>query len=419
MAVRSEATLSLQRLLEPEIHEDPYPFYAQLRAEAPIHWDEQAGMDGGWVLSRHADVMAALKSPHLSAERMMPDSLDWVPEQYQPAAEQVFRAMPHQLLFINPPDHTRIRSLMTKAFTPRLLEGMRPHIQEIADGLLDAIAPAGRVELIHDFAYPLPAIVIAEMLGVPPSDREQFITWSSNFGDFLDGTSLTLEAALQAIQGVSDFMDYFRRLIEERRTAPRDDLLQALINAREQNAVLSEDELLSNLVLLLAAGHGTTTHLIGNGLYALLQHPGELRALAENPAENPALINTAVAELLRYDSPVQLTGRRAAADLEIGGQRIAADQHVTLVLGAANRDPDQFADPERVDVRRPENRIMSFGQGIHFCLGAPLARIEAGIAFNALLPRLPHLRLDPAAPPPVREGGIVFRGFRELRLLFG
>jgi cytochrome P450 len=414
MATRTDAALSLHRLTEPEIHDDPYPFYARLRAEAPFHWDEQAGMDGGWVLTRHADVLAALRSPQLSAERMMPASLDWVPDQYRPAAEQVFRAMPHQLLFIDPPDHTRIRSLMTKAFTPRLLEGLRPQVEQIARELLDAIALTGRVELIHDYAYPLPAIVIAQMLGVPPEDREQFIKWSSDFGAFLDGSSLTLEEALQAIQGVADFMDYFRALIETRRGAPRDDLLQALINAREQDAVLSEDELLSNLVLLLAAGHGTTTHLIGNGTYALLQHPEELRALTEGPS----LIATAVPELLRYDSPVQLTGRHANAGLEIGGQRIEEGQHVTVVLGAANRDPEQFPDPDRLDVRRPESRIMSFGQGIHFCLGAPLARIEASIAFNALFARLHDLRLDPAAPPPVREGGVVFRGFRELNLLF-
>jgi len=415
MAVGSDTALSLQRLLDPEIHEDPYPFYARLRTAAPINWDERAGMDGGWVLTRHADVMAALRSPHLSAERLMPGSLDWVPEQYLPAAQQVFKAMPHQLLFLNPPDHSRIRGLVSKAFTPRLLEGMRPHIQEIADEFLDAIEPAGRMELIHDFAYPLPAVVIAEMLGVPPEDREQFIEWSADFGAFLDGASLTLDGALQAIQGVADFMEYFRRLIDERRSAPRDDLLQGLITAREQDAALSEDELLSNLVLLLAAGHGTTTHLIGNGLYALIQYPDELRALVEERS----LIPTAVAELLRYDSPVQLTGRRASADLEIGGQRIEAGQHVTMVLGAANRDPAQFPDPDRLDVRRPESKLMSFGQGIHFCLGAPLARIEAGIAFNALLKRLPDLRLDPAAAPAMREGGIVFRGFRELHVVFG
>jgi cytochrome P450 len=415
MAVPSDPALSLQHLLDPEIHEDPYPFYARLRDEAPIHWDQRAGMDGGWVLTRHADVMTALRSPHLAADRLMPSSLDWVPEQYRAAAEQVFRAMPHQLLFLNPPDHTRIRGLVSKAFTPRLLEGMRPHIQEIADELLDTIEPAGRMELIHDFAYPLPAIVIAELLGVPPEDRARFIQWSSDFGSFLDGANLTLEGALQAIQGVSDFMDYFRRLIEERGATPRDDLLQGMINAREQNAALSEDELLSNLVLLLAAGHGTTTHLIGNGLYALMRYPDELRALVEDPG----LITTAIPELLRYDSPVQLTGRRAAADLEIGGQRIEAGQHTTIVVGAANRDPAQFPEPDRLDVRRPESRIMSFGQGIHFCLGAPLARIEASIALNALLARLPHPRLDPAAEPPKREGGVVFRGFRELHVVLG
>jgi len=409
-----DTALSVRRLLDADVHADPYPFYHRLRDEAPVRWDDNAGMAGGWVFTRHADVVSILKDPRFTAERLVPQSAEWIPEEMRDAVRQVFRAMPHQLLFLDPPDHTRIRSLMSKAFTPRLVELMRPRIQTIADELLDAAAPAGRMEVIEEYAYPLPAIVIAEMLGVPPEDRAKFIKWSSDFGAFLDSSNLTFEQVLESLRGVSDFMDYFRGLIAARKDAPRDDLLQALINAKEQGETLTEDELLANLVLLLAAGHGTTTHLIGNGLLALLKSPEQMRALAENPA----LIATAIPELLRYDSPVQLTGRRTATDFEVGGQAIAAGQHVTVILGAANRDPAAFPDPDQLNVARPEGRIMSFGHGIHFCLGAPLARVEAAVAFNALLRRLPTLRLDPDAAPPVYQPSIVFRGMNALRVRF-
>jgi cytochrome P450 len=419
MAIENETAqdtpLTLKTLLTPEVHDNPYPFYHRLLDESPIHWDEAAGIEGGWVLSRQADVAAALKDSRFSAVRLLAESTEWVPDEMLDAARQVFRAMPHQLLFLDPPDHTRIRGLMSRAFTPRLVEALRPRMQAIADELLDAVVDSGHMEVINDFSYPLPAIVIAELLGVPPEDRAQFTKWSSDFGGFLDSSNLSFEQVLAALQGVSDFMDYFRALIAVRRTQPRDDLLQAMIVAREQNDKLSEDELLANLVLVLAAGHGTTTHLIGNGLLALLGHPDQLRALAQDPS----LIATGVPELLRYDSPVQLTGRRATADLEIGGQPIKAGQHVTVVLGAANRDPAAFPDPDRLDVARPEGRILSFGQGVHFCLGAPLARIEAGIALNAALRRLPNLCLDADPATLTWEPSIVFRGLNALPVAFG
>ena len=266
-AVRlDDASLRISRLLEPEVRRDPYPFYHHLREAAPVHWDEAAAGGGGaWVLTRHADVMAMLRDPRMTATRMgPPPGEEWLPEEYRAAARQVFRAMPHQLLFLDPPDHTRLRGLVNKAFTPRLVEGMRPRIRERVNALLDALYERGRMEVIAELAYPLPAIVIAELLGVPPEDRAQFIKWSSDFGAFLDGSSLTPQEAMQALVGIADFMDYFRAIIAKRQDEPRDDLLQALLAAREREDVLSEDELLANLVLLLAAGHGTTTHLIEN-----------------------------------------------------------------------------------------------------------------------------------------------------------
>lgn len=412
-----DKSLSLETLRAPEVRANPYPFYARLRTEVPIHWDAAAGLDGGWVLTRHADVMAALRDPRVTAERMEPpEGTDWLPEAYREAGRQVFRAMPHQLLFLDPPDHTRLRGLVSKAFTPRLVEALRPRIVALASELLDPIQQAGRAEIISELAYPLPAIVIAELLGVPVEDREQFIRWSSDFGGFLDGSNLTMEQAMMALQGVSDFMDYFRDIIAHRRTAPRDDLLQALLIARERDDKLTEDELLANLVLLLAAGHGTTTHLLGNGLLALLRN----REQYERLVADPTLVATAVPELLRYDSPVQLTGRRVREDITIGGVTLAAGQHFTAILGAANHDPEQFADPERLDVGRAENRHLSFGFGIHFCLGAPLAKLEAEIVLAALVRRLPDLHLAPDAEETLEwRPSIVFHGLERLPVVCG
>jgi len=409
-----DTALGLSNLLDPAVWADPYPFYHTLRSQAPIHWDESAGpsQGGAWVLSRHADVLAVLRDARVSAARLNRQvAVEALPEEYRAAAQQVFRAMPHQLLFLDPPDHTRLRGLVNKAFTPRLLEGMRPHIAALVEELLNAVAETEQMEVISQLAYPLPAIVIAELLGVPPEDRDRFIRWSADFGAFLDSSNLTLEQAFQALAGVAEFMDYFRALVGARKTTPREDLLQALLTAREREDVLSEDELLANLVLLLAAGHGTTTHLIGNGLLALLHHPDQWQRLVEDPS----LVLTAVPELLRYDSPVQLTGRRVLQELAVGEQTIAPGEHVTVVLGAANRDPAQFPEPDRLDVGRPENRVLSFGYGIHFCLGAPLARLEAEIVLTALLRRFPGLRSSPAALDALEwERSIVFRGLKAL-----
>jgi cytochrome P450 len=413
-----DTSLSLSRLLEPEVRRDPYPFYRHLREAAPVHWDESAAGGGGaWVLTRHADVMAMLRDPRMSATRIgPPPGEEWLPEEYRAAARQVFRAMPHQLLFLDPPDHTRLRGLVNKAFTPRLVEGMRPHIHARVEALLDDVFERGQMEVIAELAYPLPAVVIAELLGVPAEDRPRFIKWSSDFGAFLDGSSLSLQEAMQALVGVAEFMDYFRAIIAARQDAPRDDLLQALLAAREREDVLSEDELLANLVLVLAAGHGTTTHLIGNGLLALLRQPQEFARLVHAPE----LAGTATQELLRFDSPVQVTGRTAREDLTLGGTDVKAGEHVTVILGAANRDPAVFHDPDRIDLARQENRLMSFGFGIHFCLGAPLARVEAEEVFGAVARRLPDLRLDFAAgTAPDWEPSVVFRGLRELPVAWG
>jgi len=404
----SNTQLSIAQLLEPENLANPYPLYARLREQDPVMWDERTT---AWVLTRHSDVYAVLRDPRFSAARMSIGT-EWIPEELQAKLVPPVRAVMRQILFLDPPDHTRLRGLVSKAFTPRVVESLRPRIQALVDDLLDRVQPAGRVNFVQDFAYPLPAIVIAEMLDVPPEDRDLFIKWTGDFARLLDGFDMSFEGVIQALSGVSEFMDYFRAIVKQRRTAPRDDLLQAMISAEEQGDKLNEEELLGNCVLLLAAGHGTTTHLLSNGMLALLRNPEQL----ELWRTHPELASSAVVELLRYDSPVQLTSRHPKEDMEIAGKQISEGQEVLLSLGAANHDPALFSAPDQLILQRPAGRHMAFGQGVHFCLGAPLARLETEIAFNTLLRRLhaPRVATEDLEWMP----SLVFRGLRELPIVF-
>jgi cytochrome P450 len=408
VANNSDTQLSLAQLLTPEYIANPYALYSQLRTQEPVFWDEQSNV---WVLTQYNEAASALRNPRLSAARMTIGT-DWIPEELMATLAPPVHALTRQMLFLDPPDHTRLRGLAAKAFTPRIVEALRPRIQLLVDELLDAVQPSGYMNFMQDFAHPLPAIVIAEMLGVPPEDRAQFTVWTNDFGSLLDGGNPSIEGVMQSLSGVAEFMDYFRALIRQRRTAPRDDLLQAMIVAEEQGDKLSEEELLSNCILLLAAGHGTTTHLLGNGLLALLRNPAQLAYWKNDPSVAPY----AVAELLRYDSPVQLTSRHPTESIELGGKHIEAGQEVIIVLGAANHDPAQFSQPDQLDLSRPESRHMAFGLGIHFCLGAPLARLEGEIAFNTLLRRLPDIQL--ATEEVEQVPSTVFRGLMELPVSF-
>jgi cytochrome P450 len=385
VADTNDTQLSLAQLLTPTYIANPYALYSQLRAQEPVFWDEQAN---AWVLTRYRDVASALRDQRFASARM-DIGTEWIPEELQAKLSPAVRALTRQMLFQNPPDHTRLRGLVAKAFVPRIIEGLRPRIQQLVDELLDTVQSEGQMNFINDFARPLPAIVIAEMLGVPPEDRTRFSLWTDDFARLLDSGNATIEGIMQSLNGVADFMDYFRAIIRQRRTSPRDDLLQAMIAAEEQGDKLSEDELLGNCVLLLAAGHGTTTHLLSNGLLALLRNPDQLARWKNDPALAPY----AVAELLRYDSPIKLNVRHPTEDIEIEGKHLEAGQEVIMLLGAANHDADQFSYPDQLDLGRAENRHLAFGLGIHFCLGAPLARLEGEIAFNTLLRRLPDLRL--------------------------
>ena len=401
----------LSQMLEAEYLSNPYPLYHQLRALDPVWWDEDASY---WLVTSHAAVMAGLRDPHLSAQRMNIET-GWIPAELKDTLEPPISALTHQILFLDPPDHSRLRGLVAKAFTPRMIEKLRPRIQQIVDELLASVKEKGQMEVISEFAYPLPAIVIAEMLGVPPEDRERFTHWTRNFGSLLDGGDghgMTFEELVQALQGVDEFMEYFRVIIHEQRQHPRENLLQAMQEAEEQGDMLSEEELLGNCVLLLAAGHGTTTHLLGNGLFALLRNPEQMELLRADST----LLPLAVAELLRYDSPVQLTSRIAKADSRIGDKEIHAGQEIAFSLGAANHDPAQFAQPDMLILDRQENRHLAFGQGIHFCLGAPLARVEAEIAFGSLLKQLTELHL--ASETIEYFPSQVFRGLNALPVTF-
>ena len=387
----------------PEFHANPYPFYHRLRAAEPVH---QTPM-GFWVLTRFDDAVMVLRDPRFGRDGF---------EQVLAAVygdDKESGRLPRSMLFRDPPDHTRLRALVSKAFTPRVIEGMRAHIQAIVDRLLDRVQAAKRMDVIADLAYPLPVTVICEMLGVPTEDRGSIRQWSFDVARSLDaiGVPADVEIMTRGRTARHALGDYFRRLLPERRRHPQDDLLSLLIAAEEQGDKLSEGELLATCVLLFIAGHETTVNLIGDGLLALLRHPDQLERLADDST----LVHGAVEELLRYDSPVQRTARITNADVEIGGHSIAKGSMVVAAIGAANRDPAQFPDPDRLDIARRDNRHIAFGFGIHFCLGAPLARVEGQIALGTLIGRMPGLAL--AEPPAWRESSTL-RGLQALPVTF-
>ena len=388
--------------MDPEFIADPYPTYHRLRAEDPVHHSPL----GFWVLTRYEDVVAALRDPRLVKEPIAA----FVAARFGAAMP----AMGLSMLDRDPPDHTRLRGLVNKAFTPRVVEALRPHIQKIVDGLLARVEGAGTMDLIEEFAYPLPVTVICQMLGVPVEDRERFKQWGLDIARGLDAILLPPDSdvARRSAAARRALAEYFRALIAERRAAPRGDMLSDLIAAEEAGDKLSEDELLATCILLLVAGHETTVNLIGNGTLALLRHPEQLRRLRENPG----LIASAVEELLRYDGPVQRTARIPSADVTFDGLTIGKGEMVMPFIGAADRDPAQFPDPDRLDITRTDNRHIAFGWGIHFCLGAPLARVEGQIAIGTLVQRLPKLAL--ATDRPEYRQSLTLRGLTTLPVGF-
>jgi cytochrome P450 len=388
--------------MSPAVIADPYPYYHCLRTQDPVHRSPL----GFFVASRHADVSLALRD-----RRFGKDFVGRMTRRFGPQVmeEPVYRSMSHWMLQLDPPDHTRLRGLVVKAFTARRVEEMRPRIQQIVDQAIDRVEGQGRMDLIADFAFRLPVIVICEMLGIPKDDRPMFFHGARASGRLLDPVPLSRQEIDDANAGNLASTEYFHSLFELRRREPGDDLTTHLVQAEEEGSKLTNEELTANIILLFGAGHETTVNLIGNGLLALHRNPDQLRLLKADPA----LVPNAVEELLRYDSSVQMTGRTTLEDVELGGVPIARGESVLCLLGAANRDPAVYADPDRLDVTRPNIRPMSFGGGIHFCLGAQLARIEAEVAISTLLRRLPDLRIDDVARPDWRQT-FVLRGLNRL-----
>jgi cytochrome P450 len=388
--------------LSPEVIADPYPYYHRLREMDPVHRSPL----GFFVASRHADVAHVLRDKRFGKDfvgRMVRRFGDKIME------EPVYRSMSHWMLQQDPPDHTRLRGLVVKAFTARRVEDMRPRIQEIVDRTLDRVEAQGHMDLIADFAFRLPVTVICEMLGIPNEEHEMFFHGARTGGRLLDPVPLSRAEIDEANAGSLAQAEYFHALFELRRRQPGEDLTSQLVQAEEQGAKLSNEELTANIILLFGAGHETTVNLIGNGLLALYRNPDQLQRLQRDPA----LIGNAIEEFLRYDSSVQLTGRTTLEDVEVGGTPVAKGESVLCLLGAANRDPAAYPDPDRLDIARPNILPLSFGGGIHFCLGAQLARIEGEIAIATLLRRLPKLRVDDPEHADWRQT-FVLRGLNRL-----
>jgi pimeloyl-[acyl-carrier protein] synthase len=385
---------------QPQLRSDPYPLYRPYREQDSVHWNGAPDhAQGSWCVFRHQDVVAALKNASLgkSMKPMAPEPLG--------------RLLGQWMLLRNPPSHTRLRGLVNTAFTPQVVGRLHQSIQETADFLLTEVEADGEMDVILHYASALPLIVIAELLGIPPSDRARFRAWSLDLGTVLD-VSPTREAIARATRSTLDLTEYLRRIVSERRVRPQQDLISVLIDAEENGEKLTEDELLAMCVLLLGAGHETTVNLIGNGALALLRHPDQLARLRDDPS----IAEDAVEELLRYDSSVQMVFREALDDVQLGRKTIRRGEAVTIFLGSANRDPEQFPDPDRLDLTRGRTRHTGFGMGIHFCLGAPLARLEAQIAFQTLLRRMPCLTLQPG--PLTWRAGLVFHGVEALPVRF-
>jgi cytochrome P450 len=394
-----------------EVMAAPYAAFRQLRVHDPVHWSPVLR---GWVLTRYRDVRAALFDPALSADRITPFSTGLSPDK-RAALSGLERILTRWAVFVDPPDHTRLRGLINRAFTPRAIAAMAGPIAGIVDDLIDAMAAragAGEIDLIADFAYPLPALVIARILGLPDADVAHFKGWSDDLAAFVGSAQATADKYARAIRGVADMDRYFRAIVRERRgAAPREDVIGALIAAEESGRALSEDELVATAILVLFAGHETTTNLIGNGMIALLGQPDALAALRASPD----LAECAVEELLRFDSPAASVSRVARADMMLGGRAIRAGDRLFLMLNAANRDPEAFADPDRLDLARDPNPHLAFGYGPHYCVGAPLARLEARVAFQRLLARFSGIRLAEARLD--WSDNLVLRGVRRLPLV--
>ncbi len=377
-----DADISLCRLMEPDIMASPYRLYRELRETDPVHWDPFLH---SWIVTRYADIITVLSK--LSADRTL--TAQRLQDMGLAALSPIIQVMAKQMLFRDPPYHTRLRTLCAAAFTPARVAVLRGHIQNIADGLIGGFIGRGTADVVADLAAPMPAIVTAEMLGVPVSDHDKLKQWSIDFAEILGNFLHDPDRVARVAASVRDMTEYFRAAIHRQETDPREGLVLSLVRAEVDGARLTEEEIIANCILTMIGGQETTTNLIGSGLLTLLRHPGEMRMLLDDPS----LIPLAVEELLRFESPIQHTARVAQDDFTLGGKLIRRGQTVVAVLAAGNRDPERFPNPDVLDLKRGDKGHLAFGWAAHFCFGAPLARLEGQIAFGALLGRLKNLEL--------------------------
>lgn len=404
------ASIKPVNLASSEFKANPFPFYAQLRAEAPVYRTTITlpTKHPVWLITRYADVAAALKDERFAKDRNNALSQDQIRK--TPWMPGIFKALEKNMLDMDAPDHTRLRGLVHKVFTPRLVEQMREQVQQLANELLDTAAKNKRFDLIEDYALPIPMTIISEVLGVPPQDRQNFHRWTKGL--------VSASHPIQMLWKLPTFvrlLTYIRKLCQLRRNDPQDDLISALVEANENGDSLNDEELQGMVAILLIAGHETTVNLIGNGTLALLENPSQFDLLRTNPS----LIKTATEELLRYSPPVEAaTERYAREDITIDGVTIPRGEQVMAVIASANRDAIQFDNPDTLDITRENNKHLSFGQGIHYCVGAPLARLEGHIAFNTLLARMPNLRLAVPTESLRWRSGLTLRGLEALPVMF-
>jgi pimeloyl-[acyl-carrier protein] synthase len=398
---QTDPTLSLFSLLDPKVLADPYPLYRRLREEAPAHWDPFLHT---WVVTRYEDVLKVLLT--FSADRT--PNAEQLRAMNMENVTPIAAVMVKQMLFLDAPAHTRLRSICAYAFTPARVKVLREKVQSITDDLLDKALARGKMDVISDFAEPLPAIVTAEMLGVPVDDHVQLKNWSSDFAEMLGNFQHNPDRIPRVLRSTQDMVAYFKSAIQGQKEHPRDGLINALLNAEVDGERLSEEDIIANVIVTMVGGQETTTNLIGNGLMSLLRNPSELARLRADLS----LIPSAVEELLRYESPSQQTGRIAPENVTIAGQEIRQGQAVIAVMAAGNRDPERFPEPDRLDLGRQDNRHLAFGWGAHFCFGAPLARLEGQIAFETIMRRVGHLDLDPV--PLVWRENLGLRGLKAL-----
>ena len=402
-----QRTLSLYRLYNPAVLADPYPLYARLRTEDPVHWDPFLH---AWVVTRYADVVTVLQS--FSAKcAPAPQRLE---SMGMSTLDRIGQIMVLQHLFMDPPDHTRLRAVCSQAFTPHRVERLRARIQQIVNSLLEPHLPQGRIELMADLANALPAIVSAEILGLPPSDHEQLKAWSADFAEVLGNFQHNPDRTTRMLRSLDETTAYFREAIRRERNRPTGgSMISVSVSAEIDGRRLTEEVIIANCILLMVGAQETTPNLIGNGMLTLLRNPGEFERLRSNLS----LLPSAIEEMLRYEAPSQHTTRIPQQDVRLRDKKISSGQSVITVMGAANRDPERFPDPDRFDITRNDNKHLAFGAGPHYCFGAPLGRMEASIAFSTLMARVSELSL--ASPRLIWRDNLGLRGLVELPLLLG